>query len=263
MGRTAAETERLQLQADVLAPHSAHLARLAGITPGMRVLDIGCGAGDTSMLLAELVGPEGSVVGVDLNPAMLDLARTRTAAAGLTGVSYVESDLTSLRLDESVDALFGRLILLHLPEPVAAVRELSRLVRPRGVVTFQELNATATRSVPSTPLVAKSVGWIVDAMRTAGLDPDLGEQVGSILRRAGLSVNGAASAGPAGYAESAMPAYLEGTLRSLLPFALAHGEATEAEIDIDTLAERTARELKTADATFWSAELGAAWARVP
>lgn len=63
-GRTSTETERLQLQASVLAPHSAHLLRLAGITPGPRVLDVGCGAGDLSMLLADLVGPDGAVIGV-------------------------------------------------------------------------------------------------------------------------------------------------------------------------------------------------------
>jgi ubiquinone/menaquinone biosynthesis C-methylase UbiE len=68
LGRTSAETERLTLQATMLAPHSAHLLRLAGITSGMRVLDVGCGAGDMSRLVAELVGPEGAVTGVDLNP---------------------------------------------------------------------------------------------------------------------------------------------------------------------------------------------------
>jgi ubiquinone/menaquinone biosynthesis C-methylase UbiE len=263
MGRTSAETERLQLQASVLAPHSAHLLRLAGITPGMRVLDIGCGAGDVSMLLAELVGPDGAVTGVDMNPAILELARARAAEAGLANVSYLDGDLTSLRLDEPVDALVGRLILIHLKEPAATVRALSRLVRSGGVVSFQEFNITRARSVPPTPLAARGLGWIVGALRAAGLNPDLGEQVASILRDAGLSVEGAAIAGPAGTAESAMPEYLENTLRSVLPVVLAHGRVSEAEVDIHTVAERTARELKEAGATFWSPELAAAWARVP
>ncbi|WP_372453428.1 methyltransferase domain-containing protein [Streptomyces iranensis] len=77
MGRTSAETERLQLQARILAPHSAYLFRLAGITSGMRVLDVGCGAGDVSMLLAESVGPNGAVIGVDMNPTILESARAR------------------------------------------------------------------------------------------------------------------------------------------------------------------------------------------
>jgi len=263
MGRTSAETERLQLQASVVAPHSAYLLRLAGVTPGMRVLDIGCGTGDMSMLLAELVGPGGTVIGVDLNPAVLELARARAAESNLANVSYVEADLVNLWLDEPVDAVVGRLVLVHLPEPAATVRALSRLVRPGGLVSFQEFNITRARSVPPTPLATRGMAWIISAWCAAGLDPDLGEQVASILREAGLSVQGAAATGPAGTAESVMPAYLEGTLRSLLPVALAHGQVTEAEVDIDTVAERTARELKEADATFWSPELAAAWARVP
>jgi SAM-dependent methyltransferase len=263
MGRTSAETERLQLQASVLAPHSAHLFRLAGITSGMRVLDIGCGVGDVSMLLAELVGPDGAVIGVDMNPAVLELARARTAEVGLDNVSYVEAELTDLRLDEPVDALVGRLILLHLKEPVVTVRALSRFVRPGGVVSFQEVNFSRARSVPPTPLLTRGLGWITDAFRAGDVNPDLGEQVPSILRDSGLSVEGAAAAGPAGAAESAMPEFLESTIRSVLPMLLAHGQVTEAEVDIDTVAERAAREFKEADAMVWSPELAAAWARVP
>jgi tRNA A58 N-methylase Trm61 len=84
LGQSAAETQRLQLQARVIAPHSAQLFRFAGIGPGMRVLDVGCGAGDVSLLLADLVGPTGAVIGVDRDPAILDQARAHVADAGLT-----------------------------------------------------------------------------------------------------------------------------------------------------------------------------------
>lgn len=263
LGRTSAEAERLQLQAAILAPHSAHLLRLAGIAPGMRVLDVGCGAGDVSMLLAELVGPDGSVTGVDADPAVLELARARTASAGLANVSYLEQDLDGLRLDQPVDALVGRLILLYLREPAAAVRALSRLVRSGGVVSFQEYDMTRARAVPPVPVVTRCMDWIIGAFRVAGLDPGLGEQVSSVLRDAGLQVAGAAVAAPAGSAESVMPRYLEGTLRSLLPGILARGRVTAAEVDIDTVAERAARELEEAGAVLWTPELTAAWARVP
>jgi ubiquinone/menaquinone biosynthesis C-methylase UbiE len=100
LGRTSAEARRLQLQGSVLAPHSAHLLRLDGIASGMRILDVGCGAGDVSVLLAGLVGPDGAVVGVDMDPAVLELARERTAASGLGNVSFVEANLAGLRLDK-------------------------------------------------------------------------------------------------------------------------------------------------------------------
>jgi SAM-dependent methyltransferase len=262
MGRTAGETERLMIQARVLAPHSMHLLRLAGITRGMHVLDVGCGAGDISMLLAKIVGPRGTVTGVDMNPAILDVARARAAGAGLPNVSFIEADITSLELDSPADALVGRLILLHLKDPVATVKELSRLVRPGGLVTFQEFSMTRARAVPATPLAAQCMDWIVAAVRSAGGDPDLGERVAAILSAAGLTVLGAAAAAPGGTADSAMPEYLVGSVRTLLPAVLAHTDTTEDLIGIDTLIDRVTRELNDAGATFWSAELGAAWARV-
>jgi len=263
LGRTTGEAERLQLQAEVLAPHSMHLLRLAGLTRGMRVLDTGCGVGDVSMLLAELVGPDGIVTGIDNDPAALDLARARAASAGLANVTFLQADLTGLQVDEQADALVGRLILLHLKDPAAAVRGLSRLVRPGGLVTFQEFNSSRARVVPATPLATRCIDWISAGLRAGGVNPDIGELVPSILHDAGLTVRGAAASGPAGDAESPMPEYLAATVTSLLPLILAHGQVTEAEVDIDTLAERVAHELKEAAATFWSPEIAAAWAVVP
>lgn len=263
LNRSAAETARLQLQADVLAPHSAHLFRLAGITPGMRVLDIGSGAGDVSMLLADLVGPTGSVTGVDIDAGVLAVARERAAAAGLANVSFLNTDVAGLRLDEPVDALVGRLILVHLDEPAATVRNVSRLVRPGGLVSFQDINVSRCRAVPATPLIAQSLGWIVDAVRAAGRNADIGDQVPAVLRDAGLSVRGAGAVGSAGTADSVMPDYLAETVRSFLPLILTHGVATESEVDIETMADRIAREMKEAGSTFWPPELVGAWAVRP
>jgi 2-polyprenyl-3-methyl-5-hydroxy-6-metoxy-1,4-benzoquinol methylase len=263
LGRTTAEAQRLQFQASVYAPHSTHLFRLAGIMPGMRVLDAGCGVGDVSMLLAELVGPRGTVTGIDMDSAALEVARARCADAGLINVTFINADLTGLELDLSADALAGRLIMLHLKDPAAAVRALSRLVRPGGVVTFQEFNASRARAVPPTPLVARCVEWITVGFRAGGVNVDVGELVPSILHDAGLTVRGAATAGPAGSAESPMPELLVSTLRSLMPVLLSQGQVTEAEIDIDTIAERVTHELKEVGATYWGPELAAAWAIVP
>jgi 2-polyprenyl-3-methyl-5-hydroxy-6-metoxy-1,4-benzoquinol methylase len=260
LNRTSTETARLRLQADVLAPHSAHLFRMAGITAGMRVLDIGSGAGDVSMLLADLVGPTGSVTGVDIDPGVVAVARERAAAAGLANVSFLNTDIAGLRLDEPVDALVGRLILIHLTEPVATVRALRKWVRPGGVITFQDFNISRCRAVPATPLVTACVDWIVDAVRAGGRIPDTGDQVPLILRDAGLSVRGVATAGPAGRTDSINAEYLGESVRSFLPLILAQGVATESEVDIETLTGRLAGELKERGSTFWAPELVGAWA---
>ena len=101
----------------------------------------------------------------------------------------------------------GRLILMHLREPAATVRALSRLVRPGGVVSFQDYNTSRTRAVPATPLVTRTVA--LDRRRDAGgrRQPGHRRAVASILHDAGLSVLGAASIGASGDADSVVPGY--------------------------------------------------------
>ncbi|MEV5617747.1 methyltransferase domain-containing protein [Streptomyces bacillaris] len=77
LGHAPEEMDRLLLQARLYGPVTAQALRQAGLGPGMRVLDAGCGAGDVTFIAAEAVGPGGSVTGVDAGPEALDLARAR------------------------------------------------------------------------------------------------------------------------------------------------------------------------------------------
>ena len=83
LGHSSAEIQRLANQGAMLRPITERLLRNAGIDAGMRVLDLGCGVGDVSMLAAELVGPAGSVVGIDRSQEVLNMAKERAQDAGL------------------------------------------------------------------------------------------------------------------------------------------------------------------------------------
>src|SRR5690348_3434915 len=132
----AAEDERLVAQGVVFDPLTRRLFGAAGLRPGMRVLDLGSGAGNVSRIAAELVGPQGSVVGVERDPAAVALARRRTTAAN---VEYLVGDVQTLdTVDGEFDAVVGRLILMYLTDPVAALRRATTLVRPGGFVCVQE-----------------------------------------------------------------------------------------------------------------------------
>src|SRR5262250_1523905 len=93
MGRSADETRRLEERAKFFEPLTRHLFEDAGIGTGMRVLDIGSGPGDVSFLVAELVGPTGSVVGVDANPDVVRTAIARAEASHLMHVSFEGADV--------------------------------------------------------------------------------------------------------------------------------------------------------------------------
>src|SRR5262249_51781278 len=111
LGRSESESQRLIRQANFVRPSTERVFRKAGITAGMRVLDVGCGAGDVSFLTAEIVGPTGSVQGIDVNPAVLELARRRAQEGGWTWVRFEERSIDGPATAERFDAVVGRCVL--------------------------------------------------------------------------------------------------------------------------------------------------------
>ena len=136
LGNTDAEHERLIRQAARVAPTTERFFREAGIGPGQRVLDIGSGVGDVAMLVARLVGTSGEVVAIERDPKSIAKARARVTEAGFDNVSFNESDVGEIPDGKPFDAAVGRFILMYLPDPVAVLRAISRLVRPGGVLLF-------------------------------------------------------------------------------------------------------------------------------
>src|SRR5262249_25656746 len=138
MGHSDRERRRLAIQADVLGPFTEKLFEDAGIRQGMNVLDLGCGVGDVSMILSRMVGRAGSVTGLDFDPRSIATARARLADAGIRNVTFIESNVADYRALHPVDAVVGRHILIHTPDPVAVLQSASEFLRPDGILAFQE-----------------------------------------------------------------------------------------------------------------------------
>src|SRR5215469_11327975 len=138
LGSTDAEHERLIRQAVYRTPLTERFFREAGIGPGQRVLDLGSGVGDVAMLAARLVGSSGEVVGVERDPRSVSRARARAAEAGLHNVRFMQSDVDQIACDKPFDAAVGRFILMYLPDLVVVLRSVSQVVRPGGILAFQE-----------------------------------------------------------------------------------------------------------------------------
>jgi SAM-dependent methyltransferase len=131
----AAGVERMNLLAGAFAPATREVLCRAGVAPGMRAVDVGCGPGAVTALLAELVSPAGAVTGVDGSAAQLELARARVPPH----VELVEADVRDTGLPRGAfDLVFCRFVLMHLPDPGAAMEELVALARPGGMVVCVE-----------------------------------------------------------------------------------------------------------------------------
>jgi ubiquinone/menaquinone biosynthesis C-methylase UbiE len=118
LGHSPREIERLIQQADIIRPITERLLMRLNIGPGARVLDLGSGAGDVSMLVAELVGPTGRVIGIDQNAEVLAIAAERASEADLSHIVFEHASLESFPTTESFDLVIGRYVLLHQADPI-------------------------------------------------------------------------------------------------------------------------------------------------
>src|SRR5262252_3435792 len=134
LGHSEQELERLSHQGQVFAPFTRQLFEQAGMRPGMRVLDVGSGAGDVAFLAAELVGPSGEVVGADREAAAVDWATARARSREVTNVKFLANDPAGMEFDRKFDAVVGRLVLMYYPDPVGALQKLVRHLQPGGLI---------------------------------------------------------------------------------------------------------------------------------
>jgi SAM-dependent methyltransferase len=108
----------------------------AGVRPGERVIDIGCGCGGSSLELARDVGGGGSVLGVDVSRPMLDVARRRAKAAGLANLTFEEADASNASLPAEQDVLYSRFGVMFFAAPVPAFAHLRRSLKDSGRMAF-------------------------------------------------------------------------------------------------------------------------------
>jgi ubiquinone/menaquinone biosynthesis C-methylase UbiE len=157
----------------------------AGIRPGATVLDLGCGIGSNTLMLAGHVGPSGRVHALDRSRTMLDITARRAAARGLV-VTCHQGDAASLTFpNASLDAVWIERVLLHVPSPTAVMAEIRRVLKPPGqLVAAEPDNACASFCDGGDPEIARLLegGW-VDGIA----HPRMGSALEQLARAAGFT----------------------------------------------------------------------------
>lgn len=231
----------------------------------MKVLDVGSGVGDVAFLVAELVGPDGKVVGVDMDGAVLEKARRRAEQLKLRNVEFVHGDIRTAALSGPFDAAVGRLVLLYCADPVAALARIAAQVRSNGIVAFQEmdLNEVAARATYSDSILGKVVETVYRTFAAAGVRITMASELRKTYLEAGLGEpellgEFVVGGGPdfAGYP------WLVNTLRSVAPMARKLGITLEPLGDLDTLVQRVRSEAARERRDFWSPPYVGAFVRV-
>lgn len=157
------------------------------ITPGAHVLDVGCGPGSITVDFARRCAP-GRVLGIDLEPGVLDDARRLAREAGLDNVEFKAADVYATGLpDASFDVVHAHQLMQHLADPPAALREMGRLARPGGVVAARDADYAAMTWYPLDEALDRWLSIYHEVARASGGEPDAARRLYSWALEAGLS----------------------------------------------------------------------------
>lgn len=262
LGSDDAEIERLQGQAAIIAEPTEVLFRRGGLRAGMRVLDLGSGPGDVSFLVAGIVGSEGSVVGLEQDPAQLAVAERRRDQLGLHNVTFRQGDARTFAGDEPFDAVVCRLLLMHLPDAADVLAHHRRNLRPGGVFVAVDYDMTGARALPEVDLFTRVGGWIHAGFGHAQADPSVGMRFPILFDQAGY-----ADVGTLGLQVYFPPqarqaaGYVVGVVRALEDAIIASGVVTADELDVTTLEERLAAAIEDRGAVWTMPTIVGGWGR--
>jgi ubiquinone/menaquinone biosynthesis C-methylase UbiE len=262
LGHSEHELARLTRQAMLVNPMTRRYFTSAGIAPGMRVLDVGSGPGDTAILAAELVGPTGRVVGVDRSSAALATARSRVKDRSLDHVSFHEGELGDVTLDGPFDGVVGRYVLMFQPDPVALLRALTKHLKPEGIVVFHEVDWAGVRNHPAVPLFEEASRWITDAAAQSGADCRMGIKLHDTYLAAGLPAPTMALEALIGSgADLERIRFITEIVETMAGRIEELGIATAAEMDIGTLDRRIAAQALAVNGVMAGRSEIGAWCR--
>jgi SAM-dependent methyltransferase len=207
--------------------------------PGMRLLDVGCGLGSITAGLAEIVAP-GTVIGIDRQKTQVDSARALAIKRRKSNVRVLNADSYQLPFaTSSFDAVFAHAVLMHLSDPVRALTEVRRVLRPGAIVGVRDIDFGSALLAPETPLLNEILTLRNRVRRHNGSDPFIGRRHRCLLIQAGFaSAEASASLESAGSAEETrkMGEWLKLQTEGLARTAIAARWITQSKLD-EMLAE--------------------------
>lgn len=267
-GHSPAELERLALQSRVYDTFTQAALRATGLRRGLHVADLGCGAGDVSLSAGALVGPSGTVVGVDRSAAAVSTATARAAGRGLPNVRFEVGELDAWSPATRPDAVVGRFVLMHQRDPLRLLRQARRQVRPGGVVLFIESDIAACvagqHSRPHSAIYDGVVTFWKDVLGSAGVHLDMAMRLPSLLVAAGFATPAVEwSTFESGGAASQMVPFAVESARSMLPVAARAGIAAPCGGDMDLLEMALRDDVERHGCVLSAPPVVAAWTSAP
>jgi SAM-dependent methyltransferase len=176
--------ERLSLLSQVLLPTTLQLLNTVGLSKGMKCLDMGCGGGHVTRLLASLVGPQGKVTGTDSDGEILALAQQDANAEHLGNIEFRQVNASIYQDEENYDLVYARFLLTHLGEPEKCLDAMVRACRPDGILVVEDIEFTGSFCYPHCVAYQKYLELYQQVIYRRGGDPNIGPKLPGMLHKA-------------------------------------------------------------------------------
>ncbi|HKS04578.1 MAG TPA: methyltransferase domain-containing protein [Chthoniobacterales bacterium] len=178
--------KRLDLLARVLLPTTMQLLGRVGLINGMNCLDLGCGGGHVTMLMARIVGPEGRVTGTDSDAAILALAKQDAEAAKIGNLTFRQLDACACVWHEEFDLTYARFLLSHLNEPQKCLASMVEACAPGGRVVIEDTDFAGSFCFPVSAAYERYKEAYQQLVHRRGGDSNIGPKLARLLGRAGV-----------------------------------------------------------------------------
>ncbi len=222
LGHSGDELVRLRRQGALFSEPTREGLLAAGLASGMRVLDLGCGAGDVCVEAAKIVGPTGKVQGIDRSADAVATANRRLRAEKLEQAHCEVGDVFGVDL-LGFDAVVGRFLLMHLPEPSALLARILRDASPGTTIVFLEMDISSASATPRSTLFDAGVRAICDVYCREGAEPDMGSKLFATFADAGMRASLRGFCRMEAGRDAPVFAYLAASIASLVPSMTRHG----------------------------------------
>ena len=169
------DEERLSLLNELFGKTSKDLLLKAGLTPGMRILEVGCGTGNMTRWIAKQIGDNGHVTAVDISPEQIQIAKENCSQSN--NITFVESSLFDLNTSIKFDLIYSRFLIMHLPNPFEGLQYLTQLLKPNGILVSEEATNSVTACYPESSVFKQYRQLVMALFTKKNIDFDIGEKL--------------------------------------------------------------------------------------
>ncbi len=175
------DEERLSLLNELFGKTSKDLLLKAGLKPGQRVLEVGCGTGNMTKWIAKQVGDNGHITAVDISHEQVKIAQENCSESN--NVTFITSSVFDLKQEKQFDLVYSRFLIMHLQNPFEGLQHLTQLLKPNGVLVSEEATNSVTACYPESPIFRKYRKLVMALFEKNNIDFDIGEKLYAYFRK--------------------------------------------------------------------------------